>query len=149
MSDVFQSDSHGPDGRFLKGNPGGPGRPRKIVKMAADALDVRLSEAADDLYDVAVRLAREGNERMLKMLLDRLWPAGRSRGLEIDAPEINKPRDLLTAISRVTNATFAGEATAGEGAAVAKVLRAHRDIIEDVDFDERLTALEKRQGPKK
>jgi len=41
VSQAPQSESRGRDGRFVKGNPGGPGRPRKIVKAAADALDER------------------------------------------------------------------------------------------------------------
>jgi hypothetical protein len=91
MSDVPESNSRTADGRFAQGNPGGPGRPRKVVKAAGDALDARAAEAAGDLFEVALELARERNVTVLKMLLDRVWPANRSRPLEIDAPEIKHP----------------------------------------------------------
>src|SRR5690349_16825817 len=103
MSDLPESKSRTPDGRFIRGCPAGPGRPRKVVKAAADTLDERVSAAAGDLYDVALELARERNVSALKMLLDRVWPVGRSRPLEIGAPPIKHPRDLLTAMAGVTD----------------------------------------------
>ena len=41
------------DGRFGKGNPGGPGRPR--FRERAAALDLLAAEAGPELIDVAVR----------------------------------------------------------------------------------------------
>ena len=142
MSDVPQSDSRTTDGRFIKGHPGGPGRPRKAVKAAGDALDQRAAEAAGELFEVALQLAKERNVAALKLVLDRVWPANRNRPLEIGTPEIKQPRDLLTAMEGVTNATFAGDATAQEGWAAAKVLKAHFDAIVDIDL---MAAVEKLQ----
>jgi hypothetical protein len=141
-SEVPVSAAHSTDGRFTKGNPGGPGRPRKVVKAAADALDERVAAAAGDLFELALRQADEGNTAALKMLLDRVWPVGRGRPLEIGAPEIKHPRDLLTAMNGVTNAVFSGDATAEEGGVAAKVLQAHLVAIQTFDHEERLTELE-------
>ncbi len=149
MSDITEVFPRTPDGRFAAGNPGGPGRPRKIVNAAADALDERVSRSADELFDVALGLARDGNGTMLKMLLDRIWPVGRSRPLEIGAPEIRKPHDLLTAMASITNAMFGDGATAQESAAAAKVLKAHLEAIQTIDHEERLTDLEKEWGRRK
>lgn len=151
MSDIAESKSRTANGRFAKGNPGGPGRPRKVVKATADALDERAAAAAPGLFDVALQEAREGNLTALKMLLDRIWPVGRSRPLEIGAPQINHALDLLPAMAAVTNAMFEGDATAGEGAAAAKVLKAHLEAIQTISHEERLTALEKeaKQRPTK
>lgn len=140
MSDKPQS--HGPDGRFLKGHPGGPGRPRKVVRAAADALDERAAAASGDLFAMAFKQAEEGNTTALKMLLDRVWPVGRMRPLEIGAPEIKHPRDLLTEMASVTNATFAGDATTQDALEAAKVLKAHFNAIGDVELEARLTELE-------
>ena len=111
-------------------------------EAGADALDKRAAEAASDLFDVALELARERNVPALKMLLDRVWPASRSRPLEIDAPEIKHPRDLLTVMAGVTHATFSGDAKAKEGRDAAKVLQAHFQAIGDIDLEARLTELE-------
>src|SRR5437868_10749875 len=55
VSKPAQSDSHGRDGRFVKGHPGGPGRPRKVLTAAADALAERVAAKAGDLFDIAYR----------------------------------------------------------------------------------------------
>jgi hypothetical protein len=145
MSDLSESKSRTADGRFIKGCPAGPGRPRKAVRAAADALDERVAAKADDLFEMAFRQADEGNATALKALLDRVWPVGRSRPLEIGAPPIKHPRDLLTAMAGVTDAMFNGNATAAESAAAAKVIKAHFKAIEDIEFEKRLTEVEEVQ----
>lgn len=149
MADVPESKSRTADGRFVKGHPGGPGRPRKVVKAAADMLDQRVAEVAGDLFECALKRTDEGSDATLKMLLDRVWPVGRSRPLEIGVPEIKQSRDLLTAMTGVTNAVLDGDATAEEGAAVAKMLNAHRQAIELIDLEERVTELEEMTKGKK
>ena len=135
MSKIAQSDSRGLDGRFAKGHPGGPGRPRKAVKAAADRLDEQIAEAAGDVFEVALSLAKERNIAAVKMLLDRVWPVGRHRALEIAIPEIRGAQDLLPAAAALTNAVFAGEATGREGADLARVLKAHEDVIGTVELE--------------
>ena len=125
MVDFSESKSRTTDGRFAKGNPGGPGRPRKVVRAAADALDERVAAKADDLFDVAVRRAEEGNDGPLKMLLDRVWPIGRNRPLEVSLPKIADAGDMLEVSAVVTNAVFAGEATPQEAAALNEMMKAH------------------------
>ena len=142
MSEESQSANRTAEGRFAAGNPGGPGRPRKVVKAAADALDERVARAADELFDVTLKEANGGNLMAVKMLFDRVWPVGRSRSLEIAVPQINGTRDLLPAMAGVTNAMFGGDATADEGAAAARVLKAHLEAIRTIDHEERLTELE-------
>ena len=149
MSDLPESKSRTADGRFIEGCPGGPGRPRKAVRVAADALDERLAQAAGDLYDVALGLAREGNETALRMLLDRVWPVRRHRPLEIEVPEIRKTHDLLPVMAGVTNAMFAGEATSQESAAAARVLKAHFNAFETINLEDRIVDLEKKAGIRK
>ena len=72
MSDDSFADFRQPDGRFAKGNPGGPGRSRARERIAA--LDQRVAEAGEDLIDAALKVAKDGNVRALEMLLDRIWP---------------------------------------------------------------------------
>jgi hypothetical protein len=112
------------------------------MKAAADALDQRAAQAAGDLFEVTLSLARERNVAAVKMLLDRIWPVGRNRLLEIALPEIRGIKDLVPAGAAVTNTVFAGEATAREGADLARVLKAHVDAIELVDLEARFTQLQ-------
>jgi hypothetical protein len=145
MSDLPESNSRTADGRFIKGCPAGPGRPRKAVRAAADALDERVAAKAGDLFEMAFRQADEGNATALKALLDRVWPIRRHRPLEIAVPEIRKTHDLLPAMAGVTNAMFAGEATSQESEAAARVLRAHFKAIELIDHEDRITVLEEKR----
>lgn len=140
MSDDSFADFRQPDGRFAKGNPGGPGRSRARERIAA--LDQRVAEAGEDLIDAALKVAKDGNVRALEMLLDRIWPARRGRPVEIDAPEIRSTPDLVPATAAVTNAVLNGDVTPREGAAAARVIEAHGSMIELVDLERRMTALE-------
>jgi len=140
MSDDSFADFRQPDGRFAKGNPGGPGRSRARERIAA--LDQRVAEAGEDLIDAALKVAKDGNVRALEMLLDRIWPARRGRPVEIDAPEIRGTPDLVPATAAVTNAVLNGDVTPREGAAAARVIEAHGSMIELVDLERRMTALE-------
>jgi len=129
VSQAPQSESRGRNGRFVKGHPGGPGRPRKVVTAAADALDERVAAKAGDLFDSAYRQADEGNATALKMLFDRVWPVGRSRPLAGALPEAPTLGDLLAASTAVANAVLAREATVQEGVAVAQLLKVHRKLV--------------------
>jgi len=149
MSDLPESKSRAADGRFIKGCPAGPRRPRKAVRAAADALDERVAAKAGDLFEMAFRQADEGNATALKALLDHIWPVGRSRALVIGAPQISNARDLLTAMTGVTSAMFAGDATADEGAAVAKVLKAHLEAIQTIDIEQQIAELKRDMDVKK
>lgn len=69
------SNGHGPDGKFLQGNPGGPGNPHAAeVSQLRSALLQAVT--ADDLRNVIAALvnqAKSGNVQAAKVLLDRLF----------------------------------------------------------------------------
>jgi hypothetical protein len=138
MSDDFRQ----ADGRFTKGNPGGPGRPRAPERAAA--LDLLASDAGADLIAVALEQAKGGNLKAIEMLLDRIWPVRRGRPVRVDAPEIRDTADLLPVGAALTNAVLTGDLTPEEGAAASRVLRAHESLIEIVDLERRMTAIQEK-----
>ena len=141
MSDDSFTDFHQADGRFAKGNPGGPGRPRARERIAA--FDQMVANAGADLIEAALKVAKDGNVRAIEMLLDRIWPARRGRPVEVEAPEIRAVADVVPASAAVTSAVLNGDLTPREGAAVARVIEAHGSMIELVDLERRMTELEK------
>jgi hypothetical protein len=141
MSDVSFTDFRQADGRFAKGNPGGPGRPRARERIAA--FDQMVANAGADLIEAALKVAKDGNVRAIEMLLDRIWPARRGRPVEVEAPEIRAVADVVPASAAVTSAVLNGDLTPREGAAVARVIEAHGSMIELVDLERRMTELEK------
>src|SRR4051812_17853031 len=128
------------DGRFGKGNPGGPGRPR--FRERAAALDLLAAEAGPELIDVALKEAKGGNLKAVEMLLDRIWPVRRGRPVEIEAPPIRATADLLPVGAALSDAVLSGEVTPQEGSAAARVVEAHRKMIMIVDHEQRIRAIE-------
>jgi hypothetical protein len=66
-----------PHGRYLPGNPPGPGRPPnarpKLITALRDALDE--DDTLERLRRVAIERMEAGDPAFWKMLLDRVWPA--------------------------------------------------------------------------
>ena len=64
-------------GRYLRGNPPGPGRPPnsrpKLITALREALDE--DDTLERLRRVAIESMEAGDPAFWKMLLDRLWPA--------------------------------------------------------------------------
>src|SRR6476469_4886413 len=85
MSDSSADFRHA-DGRFAKGHPGGPGRPRNPVSTAAQDLDRLGVEVAQELMGLIVEKARQGNLKAAEMVLQRVWPLRRNRPIELEIP---------------------------------------------------------------
>jgi hypothetical protein len=112
--DVPQPVSRTVRGRFAKGNPGGPGRPRGAVSTAAAALDRAAVAAQLDLMQVVLEQARAGNLEATKMLWARIWPMRRDRPVALNLPPIESAKDVLPAKAAITQAVLAGDITANE-----------------------------------
>lgn len=132
----------GRDGRFAKGNPGGPGRPRGAVRAATVALDQIGAEASADLVKVAIDLARSGNMEALKLVLGRIWPVRAGRPLEIEAPPVRSVADLVPATTAIVAAVLSGEMTPREGREVSILLNMQSRMIELADIERQLNELE-------
>ena len=140
MSDESFTDFRAADGRFAKGNPGGPGRPRARERIVA--LDQLVAESSAELIEAALKEAKAGNVKAIELLLRRIWPARQGRPVEIDAPEIRGIPDIVPASAAVTNAVLNGDVTPDEGRAAIRVLDRHGSIIELADLERRMAAIE-------
>jgi len=130
------------DGRFAKGNPGGPGRPRGAVRVAASTLDQIAAEAAVELIKVAIDLARAGDREALKMVMARIWPERRGRPLDIDVPAVAKVADLSAAATGVADAVLQGELTPREGREVSSLFEMHCRVLDTIEYEQRLQEIE-------
>lgn len=72
-------------GRFVKGNPGGPGNPlaKKVMKLRSALLDAVTKEDLIGVVNALVGKAKEGDTAAAKILFDRLL----GRPLEADILE--------------------------------------------------------------
>ena len=141
MSDDFPASPEtaavrGRDGRFVEGNPGGPGRPRRAVNEAADDLDRIAVGAARELIDVAITQARNGNMVALKLVLDRGWPVHRRRPVEVATPGLAHSTDFLPAQAALTDAVLCGDVSPDDGAVIASLLEEQYQRVSSREIDE-------------
>ena len=62
-------------GQFVKGNPGGPGRPRSAISRGAVELDEIGAEMGKQLLQVMMDKALAGDMQAANLLLSRIWPS--------------------------------------------------------------------------
>src|SRR6266851_5351674 len=127
---------------FEPGNPGGPGRPQGSRNKATLALDKIADDAGEEILNAMVGAAKGGDMRAAELVLQRIWPARKSRPIALTLPAIQSAFDVVAAVGAVADAVGAGEITPDEGQAVASILEAKRRAIETVDLESRLSALE-------
>lgn len=83
-----------------------------------------------------------------KILADKMIPNAKSRPVRLDLPDLNKPEDLLSAVTAIVKAMAAGSVTPDEAAVIAGVLELKRRAVETVEIERRLAELERRQEQK-
>jgi hypothetical protein len=128
---------------FEPGNPGGPGRPAGSRNKATLVLDQIADDAGKAILEKMVEAAKSGDMRAAELVLQRIWPARKSRPIALTLPAIQSASDVVAAVGAVADAVGAGDITPDEGQAVASILEAKRKAIETVDLEARLSALEK------
>ena len=112
-------------GRFVKGHPGGPGRPRNPVAAAIGELDRLGIEVAHRLIGVVAEQGMQGNLRAAEMVLQRVWPVRRNRPVEIVGPqqEIEGETYMIGEHRVVASAMLEGQITPQDAQAAARVLK--------------------------
>ena len=107
------------------------------------ALDQIADDAGEAILKTMVEAAKGGDMRAAELVLQRIWPARKSRPIALTLPAIQSASDVVAAVGAVADAVGAGDITPDEGQAVASILEAKRKAIETVDLEARLSALEK------
>jgi Family of unknown function (DUF5681) len=127
----------------VSGNPAGkPKGARHKVTMAVQAL---LDGEAEALTRKCIELAMEGDTTALRLCMERLAPAVKSRAVGLSLPAVESANDLLKAQAATIQAMAAGEITPDEAATVVSVLETKRKAIETVHLEERVAKLEQQQ----
>jgi hypothetical protein len=131
-------------GRFLPGNPGGPGRPRGSRNKVTELVESMLDGEAEALTRKLIAQAKRGNATAMGIVFARLAPPRRDRAISLTLPKINSSADLLAAHAAIIAAAADGEVTPSEAASITSVLDHYRRATDAVHFEERLAALEAR-----
>ena len=134
---------------FKAGQSGNPkGRPRGTGNTALIALRKPLNDNAEKLIQVAVDMALEGNEAMLKACLDKLLPSIKSTERQVHLPSLNKQKTLLGKAEFVMRCIAEGKITPVEGNQLLSGLSTTTRILESDELLKRLEALEEKAGKK-
>ncbi|MBN9089035.1 MAG: hypothetical protein J0J01_19175 [Reyranella sp.] len=141
MSDT--SDFRQSNGRFAKGHPGGPGRPRNPVSTTAIELDRVGSEVAHELMSATIERARRGNLRATELVLQRVWPVRRHRPIELEPPSGDGLRNLLGEHATLAQAMMNGDITPQDAQATVRVFKALQEQMRRADYQAETVGLPK------
>ena len=135
-------------GRFLRGNPGGPGNPhvRRQSEYQTAVQEAVTPERLAVLMRQVLKAALEGDMTAARVVFDRvLGKPGTesSEPLSLDLPQVTTAQDVLAAGSRVVTALGAGEITAEEAMKLMAIIETLRRTIETADLEVRLAELER------
>lgn len=128
--------------KFMKGNAGGPGRPKGWRSETNRTLDQLASEGAEAVLKKQLEMAQAGDGRAAELVLRRTWSQPRGRFVEFEMPDVIEAPDVVHALDAVTTAVKSGQLTPEEGAAVAEIVEKQRRAIELATLEDRVRALE-------
>ena len=128
---------------FTKGKSGNPsGRPRGIQDKRTALRDL-LTPHAPDLVAKAVELAMKGDTTALRMCIDRLIPPLKAQAIKA---QLDASGSLSERGEAILKATTAGELDPATGNSLIGALATQAKLLEVTAIEERLTALEERNG---
>lgn len=136
------------DTKFQKGNHFGKGRPEGSKSKAQLAIEDIGLEAGEQIMAKTVNLALKGDLGAIKLVLDRIYPPRKGARIKLQIPKIENLKDLLVAHERIMMLMSEGILSCQETEEISKVFDHHGKMVQLIDFDHRLTALEEQLSEK-
>ncbi len=134
-------------GRFAPGQSGNPaGKPKGTRHRIALLAERLMENDAQEVVRAVLAAARGGDMAAAKLVLERVLPVRRGRLIKLSLPAVNAPADLAAAMAELITAVASGQVTAEEATAVGQLLGLQGKVLELIDIEERLLALETRHG---
>jgi hypothetical protein len=133
-----------PRGRpFEPGNQFARGR-RKGSRNRPKCGDDLLDKSEPKLMEECIRRAQEGDRTALRLCVERINPARRGVPLSFKLPTIRSTQDAERAAEKVSAALHRGQCTLAEATEAMRFLRAHTQLLQDLQMESRLEALEEK-----
>ena len=143
-----KADTRLPNGRFAKGNSGGPGRPKGIrSELQQAAQEAVTPEHIQGIIRKATMQALKGDVVAARLVLDRTCgrspdPAPQAEALGVELPKLATAADCATALDIVAAALCEGRCDRSAAKLLADLVMTRLKAIEVQDLEERLTQLE-------
>jgi hypothetical protein len=132
---------------FELGKSGNPsGRPKGSRNKTTLAVEALLDGESEAITRKLLEKALEGDMTALRLCLERLLSPRRDRPVAFDLPPIETTADALSASSSVLAACADGVLSPGEAAQVMESISTHVRMLEAVEIEARVSALEKERG---
>jgi hypothetical protein len=93
----------------------------------------------------AIEMAKGGHMAAIRLVVDRLAPAGKERPIDFELPALNTPADAVTASAAIAAAVSAGDLTPLEATRLSSVVQTYVQALELFDIEKRVTKIEARQ----
>ena len=130
--------------KFSKGQSGNPsGKPKGCRNATTILFDELLKDNAKELIEKAIEMAKDGDGPALRLCIDRLAPARKDRPVWFDLPVMNEAKDAVKASAAIVAAVAGGDLTPSEASELSKVVDSYARSLQAVEFEERLSKLEK------
>jgi len=126
---------------FEPGNKLGRGRPKGSPNKTKPGQDL-LDEYAPHLMRKCIAEAMQGDRSAMRLCMERISPARRGACIRMNLPPIKTAEDVIKAAERVTQAIRRGEITPAEGDTMMNILESRSRVIERVQWESRLEAME-------
>tara|TARA_R110002072_G_scaffold162687_1_gene314782 strand:+ start:4926 stop:5423 length:498 start_codon:yes stop_codon:yes gene_type:complete len=148
MTETPDNNGRDAQGRFAKGNQGGPGGARRRVfdlrRAADEAID---PEHIAAIMRRAARMALEGNLAAMRFVVERTCGRATERPeepmpLPIDLPRLRTANDCSLASQRIVEGIASGTVGREEAAFLMNAIQTHVKSIEANELEQRLTHLE-------
>ena len=124
---------------FEPGKSGNPnGRPKGSRNKTTLAIEALLEGESEAITRKLLDMAKEGDMTAVRLCLERLLPPRRDRLVAFDLPPIESAADAASASSAVVAAL-----TPSEAAQVIDLIARHVRVLEVVEIEARVSALEK------
>jgi hypothetical protein len=135
---------------FEPGQSGNPlGRPKGARNKTTLAIEALLDGEGETIARKLIEKAQAGDMAALRICVERLLPLRRDRPVAFDLPPIQSAGDALAASSAVMAACAEGILTPSEAAQVMDLISTHVKVLEAVEIEPRLCALEKESEERK
>jgi len=126
-------------GQFTAGNSG---RPKGSHNKATLAIESLIQGQAEELTQVAVTKALEGDSVALRLCMERIAPTPKDQPVSFSLPKMENALDASEVARSVLTAVSEGELTPVEATRVMGLIESYRRTLELTEIEERLQALE-------
>ena len=115
----------------------------RLVEQIFDEKLFGVDRKADAIIGKVIEQAANGDTACIRLCFDRLAPSRKDRPVFFELPKMQEAKDAVNASAAIVAAVAGGDLTPSEAAELSKVIDGYARSLQTVEFEERLSKLEK------